>query len=129
MNNYLSKVFFIIENYSKKLSILPNDTELRIHVVDQIETYFIMAKNTEISSVANTIKKWHIQSNFNLIYQQDLYKDKQKEIYDSFIEYLVSVMYDPDIPALIEEWKQNLDAADYEKKLNQDVKLPSKRKK
>ena len=31
--------------------------------------------------------------------------------------------------ALIEEWKQNVDAADYEKNLNQDVKIPSIKKK
>ena len=32
-------------------------------------------------------------------------------------------------PALIEEWKQNLDADDYEKNLNQYVKIPSIKKK
>ena len=37
-------------------------------------------------------------------------------------------MDDIDHPSLIEEWKQNLDAAAYLKK-NQDVKLPSKKKK
>ena len=34
-----------------------------------------------------------------------------------------------DHPALIEEWKQNIDAADYGKNLNQDVKMPSIKKK
>ena len=29
-----------------------------------------------------------------------------------------------DHPALIEEWKKNIDAADYEKNLNQVVKIP-----
>ena len=28
-------------------------------------------------------------------------------------------------PAFIEEWRQNIDAAAYENKLNQDVKIPS----
>ena len=31
-------------------------------------------------------------------------------------------------PALIEEWKQNLDAAAYENNLNQDVNMPSIKK-
>ena len=30
-----------------------------------------------------------------------------------------------DHPALIEEWKQNLDADAYEININQDVKIPS----
>ena len=34
-----------------------------------------------------------------------------------------------DHPALIEEWKQNLDTAAYEKNLYKDVKLPSIKKK
>ena len=34
-----------------------------------------------------------------------------------------------DYPALIEEWKQNIDAAAYEKNLYQDLKLPSIKKK
>ena len=38
-------------------------------------------------------------------------------------------MDDLDHPAFIEEWKQKLDAADYEKNLSQDVKVSSIRKK
>ena len=56
VNNHLEKRFFIIEKYSNKLSILPNDVKLIIHVIDNLENYFVMAKNTAIWSVANTIK-------------------------------------------------------------------------
>ena len=42
-----------------------------------------------------------------------------------FTEYLVPVMKYIDHPALIEEWKQNIDAATYEKNLKQDVNLLS----
>ena len=38
-------------------------------------------------------------------------------------------MDDLDHPVLIKELKQNLDAAAYEKNLNQDVKIPSIKKK
>ena len=38
-------------------------------------------------------------------------------------------MDDIDHPVLIEEWKQNLDAAAYGKNLHEDVKLPSRKKK
>ena len=37
-------------------------------------------------------------------------------------------MADLDHPALIKEYKKRLDTAAYEKKLNKDVKLPSKNK-
>ena len=37
-------------------------------------------------------------------------------------------MEDLDHPALIEEWKQNIDADAYENNLNKDVKIPSIKK-
>ena len=78
INNYLEKGFYIIENDSKQLSLLPNDIKLRINLIDQLDIDFVMAKNKSISYVANTIKTLHIQKNMHLIYKQDFYKDKQK---------------------------------------------------
>ena len=37
-------------------------------------------------------------------------------------------MDDLDHPALIEEWKKNVDAAAYENNLNQDINIPSIKK-
>ena len=71
MYKHLAKGFFIIEKDYKPLSILPNDLKLRIHAIDQLETDFVMAKNTEISSVENTINKLHIQSDLHLIYKKN----------------------------------------------------------
>ena len=58
--------------------MLTNDVKLIINLIDKIDTYFIMEKNKAISSVANTIKKMHIQKNMHFIYKQDYYKDKQE---------------------------------------------------
>ena len=76
VNNYLEKLFYIIGKESKQKSMLPNDVKLVINVIDQLDTYFFMAKNKSIYSVANTIKKMHIQKNMHLVYKQDLYKDR-----------------------------------------------------
>ena len=102
INNYLSKVFSIIENNTKQLSLLPNAVKLRINLIDQLDTHYVMVKNKAISAVANTIKQLHIQKNMHIIYKQDLYKNKEKEIDYLFLEYLVPVMYNIDHPALIE---------------------------
>ena len=66
--------------------MLPNDVKLRINVIDQLYTDFFMAKNKAFYSLSNTKKKLHIQKNMHFIYKQDFYKDKQKEIYEIFIE-------------------------------------------
>ena len=85
MNKYLAKILFIIEKDSNQLSIHPNEMKLRNHVIDKLETYFIMPKNTAISSMANIQKKLHNNSNVLIIYQKDFYKYKQNEIYELFI--------------------------------------------
>ena len=68
-----------------------------------MDTYFVMEKYKAISSVANTIKTFHINKNMHLIYKQDFYKDKQGEIDDPFFEYLVPIMDNLGNPAFIEE--------------------------
>ena len=50
------------------------------------------------------------------------------EIDELFDEYHIPLLNDIDHPALIEEWKRNIDAAAYEKYLNKEIKLPSKNK-
>ena len=52
-----------------------------------------------------------------IIYKQNLYNNKEKEVYYLFPEYLVPVMDNIEHPALIEEWEQNIDANDYEKSI------------
>ena len=101
VNNYLEKSFYIIENYSKQLSMPPNDVKLRIYVIDQLETYFSWQKNSNFLCSKHH-QKLYIQTNMHLLYQKYFYKDKQKEIDELFIEYLVLIMDNLDHPALIE---------------------------
>ena len=80
VNNYPEKYFFMMENNSKMLSILPNDVRLRIHTIAQIEKDLVVAKNTAIYSLENTRNKFHIQSNLHSVYKKNVYYDKQYEI-------------------------------------------------
>ena len=47
VDNYLSKGLFIIEKDCTQLSIFLNDGELRIHVIDQLETDFSWKKRQQ----------------------------------------------------------------------------------
>ena len=76
VNNFLAKGLFIIDWGSKHSSMHPNDVKLRIHVIEQLETDFVMEKNKAISSVANTMNKLHSQSDLHLTYKQNFYHDK-----------------------------------------------------
>ena len=57
INNDLSKVFSIIEQNTKQLSLLENDVKLRIDLINQLDTYYVMVKNKATSAVANTTKQ------------------------------------------------------------------------
>ena len=61
INNYLAKGFPIIEQNTMQLSLIPNDVKLRINLINQLKTDYVMVKNESISPVANTIKQFHIQ--------------------------------------------------------------------
>ena len=102
INNYLSKGLSIIEQGSKQLKLITNDVKLRINLVDQLETYYFIAEDKEISAVVNIIKKLHIHKNMHMIYKQDFYKTIEKEMYDLFLEYILTVIDDIENPALIE---------------------------
>ena len=79
---------------------------------------FFYDKNIAIYSVANTINKCHLQSDLHLIYKQNFYHDKIDEINTIFYEYHIPLLNNLDHPALIEEWKRNLDTAAYKKHSN-----------
>ena len=82
-----------------------------------------------MSSVATSIKKFHIQYDLHLIYKQSFYRDKQDETNELFDEYHLPLLKDIDHPAFIEEWKQNIDTADYEKNQNKKKTNHQRRKK
>ena len=71
-------------------------------------------KNIALSSIASTKKNFHIHSDLNLIYKQNFYHEKQKEMDERFDEYHIPLLIDLYHPAFIEEWKK-LDSAAYEK--------------
>ena len=115
INNYLAKLFYVIEQDTKQLSLSPNDVILRTNINNQLDTDYVMVKNKAISAVANTTKKLNIQKDMHMIYKQDFHMNKEKEIYDLFLEYIVLIMENLHHPALIVELKQNIDATAYEK--------------
>ena len=77
-----------------------------------------MACYISISYVANTSKKFHIQSNFHTGFKKNFYHDKRDKFDEIFDQYHLPLLKDSDHPALIQIWKQNIDAAAYEENLN-----------
>ena len=69
MNNYLEKLFYIIAKDSKQLIMLPNDVKLIINVIDQLDTYFFMAKNGGPGRTRESLPVREIVGELTVLYQ------------------------------------------------------------
>ena len=118
VNYYLEKCLVIIEHNSKHFISNPNDVKLRIHAIVEQKTDHVMACYIAISSVANTLKKFHIQYNFFTVYKQNFYHNKQDKFDEIFDQYYLPLLKYIDHPAFIQEWRENLDGAAYKNNLN-----------
>ena len=127
VNHYLEKGFVIIKHNSKQLISLPNDAKLRIHAIDQLEAYFVMAKITEIYSVANTINILHTQSDFNLIYKKNFYHYKEREMDKCFDGYHLTLLNTLIIQNLLKNRNEIFMLLPM-KNLNKEIKLPPDKK-
>ena len=87
VNYYLAKVFIIIKQKSKHLSIVPNEVKQIIHAINKQKTDYVMACYTEFFSVANTLKKFHIHSNLDNGYKHSFYNYKQVKFDGIFDQY------------------------------------------
>ena len=74
-----------------------------------------MACYVSITSIENTTKKLHIRSDFHFGCNSKLYHDEHEIIDELFFNSLNPLLEKIDHPALIQEWKQNIDASSYEK--------------
>ena len=87
-----------------------------------------MACYRAIPSVANTFKSIFICYSFYTDFVSTYYNDRVDVFRLIFAEYIEPYMKEIDHPALIQEWKLNLDTATYKNKLYSKEKLPSNRK-
>ena len=85
---YLEKGLVILLHNYKNLSSLPNEAKQIILVINIHKSDYVMDCYTEITSVENTIKKLHIQSDLNYGYIHNFYNDKQYIIDELFCKYI-----------------------------------------
>ena len=77
----------------------------------------IMTYTTSITSISNTLKKLLLQYNFHSSYNQTRYIGKEEIIHNIFSTYVEPLLNYINHTALVQEWKLNPDAPEYEKTL------------
>ena len=113
MEYHLAKGFVIPQQNSKNLSSVPNESKQKIHVINIHKLEFVMAFYTENFSIENT-KIYCIFRLINILVPYITSIMIKKRSFMDFFKYIKPLLKDIDHHALIQEWKQNLDAAAYE---------------
>ena len=78
---------------------------------------YVMTFTTSITYISNTIKKLLLQYNFHSSYNQTKYIGENEIIYNIFITYVEPLLNYINHPALVKEWRLNIDATAYKNKL------------
>ena len=76
---------------------------------------YVMTCTTTIPSISNTLNKLLLQYYFYSSYNQTEYIVENEIIHNIFSTYVEHLLNYINHPALVQEWKLNLDAPSYEK--------------
>ena len=118
---YLSKGFtyfyFTIINLGK----LPSEVKQRIHAEDTDHSEKVMICSTKINSTSNTLKNLVVNTSFQSSYIQIEFNNRKEEIINIFSAYVEPLIKEINHPELLQEWKLNLDAAEYKRNIDANL--------
>ena len=77
---------------------------------------YVMTCTTTIPSISITIKNFLLRYNLHSSYNQNIYIGEEEIIHNIFSTYVEPLLNYINNPALVQEWKLNLDDPSYEKK-------------
>ena len=125
---YFSKGFGILKQNSNILTKIPNLVKTIIHVEETKNSDYVMTSINTITSISNTPKKLLFYKFLHYYYIKTEFNDKERITYNTFSTYFEPFLNEINHPVLVQEWKLNLDAVAYEKKIDSDVYKPSSKK-
>ena len=98
----------MIEQYYQSLQNVPIKVKNLIHTVNIYDSDSSITCNTEILSVADTLKKDHLGSNTFNEFTSKFNDDKDYGFRMLFKQYTMNYFNNINHPALIQEWKYNM---------------------
>ena len=88
-----------------------------------------MICSTKIPSTSNTLQNLAVNTSFHSSYIQKKFNDKKEDIINIFSAYVEPLIKYINHPALLQEWRLNPDAAEYERNIDANLYKPSEKKK
>ena len=110
---YFWKVFTLFECNTINLEKLPNEVKQKSHAKDIENSDKFMTCTTIIPCTSNTLNKLAVNKSYHYSYIQRELKDKKDMIINIFSAYVEPLLKDINHPVLLQEWKLNIDAAQY----------------
>ena len=93
-----------------------------------MNTDLVMLCHTTITSTSSTLKNLYIGKDYHSFYSTENYNDHKEAMDRLFKTYITPQIKEIYHPAIIQEWKLNIDAAEYERNMTL-THLPSTKKK
>ena len=112
---YFNKLFIQLTCDEDHLKTLPVRFKDRVGAELKVKSDLFMLCYKNISSTSNTLKNLVISSNYHLSYSTEKINNEKEEMSRLFSAYVTPQIKEIYHPSIIQEWKLNIDAADYEK--------------
>ena len=113
------------EDYIHKPPIL---VKQRVGAEVKVNSDLVMLCYTSVISTSNTLKNLVIGSNYRSSYSTKTFNTEKEEMSILFSTYATPQIKEINHPAIIQEWKLNIDAAEYEKYMSK-TNIPSDKNK
>ena len=102
------------EDHFKKLPLWVKD---RVGAEVKVNSDLVMLCHTTITSTSYTLKKIYIGRYYHSSYSTDNYSDRKEAMDILFSTYVTPQIKEIYHPAIIQKWRLNIDAAEYEKNM------------
>ena len=125
---YFNKGFIQLTCDEDHLKQIPVKVKDRVGAELKVNTDLNMLCHTTITSTSYTLKNLYISRDDHSSYSSDNYKNQKEamdRLFSTYIKPQIKEIYHPEI---IQEWKLNIDAAEYEKNVTL-THIPSTKKK
>ena len=94
---------------------IPDLVKERVGVVLSENTDLVMQCSTTITSTSNMLKNLYIGTQYHSSYSTNIYSYQTEEMDRLFKTYITPQLKQIYHPAILQEWKLNIDAKEYEK--------------
>ena len=83
----------------------------------EVNTDLVMLCHTTLTSTSSTLENLYIGKDYHSFYSTENYNDHKEAMDRLFSTYITPQIKEMYHPAIIQEWKLNIDAAEYEKNM------------